>query len=112
MSCQPCGDHGLIRLNYQDAPELYARGDDAPDGFAVCLCRVGQQWRIANNNGKPCIPLWQLWAIRNGVEPERVRLLEDVLTPTDLAGLGFQPTQTPPPLDAIAAAARARGRRR
>jgi hypothetical protein len=63
-----------VKANYED-------GDD----YAICLCPVGERWRIATNNGKPCLPFWKIWAHEQGIPFEKVRPIEDVLTPEELS---------------------------
>jgi histidinol phosphatase-like enzyme len=86
MSCANCADNGLTRLNWADAP----------DDFAVCLCHVGLDMRVDQNNGKPAPPLWRVWCAKHQVSPERVFMVEDVLTAEEMAerGLVKAPTGT------------------
>lgn len=87
-ACGICADKGIVKVNWEDAP---------PD-FAVCLCRVGLDMRANRNAGREAIPLWHVWCAREQVSHDRVFLLEDVLTPEELADAGFGPvTWEPPP---------------
>lgn len=80
MSCAQCGDIGIIRVPWSDAP----------DDFAVCLCPSGRNMRQTRNARKDTgFALWEVWAAREQVDPARVFLLEDVLTPAELAERGF-----------------------
>ena len=72
--CGTCADKGIVRLNWEDAP----------DDFAVCLCEAGLRLRTNRNDGHKVIPLWQVWCARERVDPERVFMVEDVLTPDEL----------------------------
>lgn len=85
MTCAMCGGHGLVRLNWNDAPEDYA----------VCLCAAGLAMRNERNNGKAVAPLWAVWCAREGIAPSRMYLLEEALTAEELAEAGFAPA--PPP---------------
>ena len=79
MSCETCGDKGITRLNWSDHAEEYS----------VCLCPAGLELRKAENSGKTCVPLWVLWAHQRGIAVDRVWLVEDVLTPEELAVRGL-----------------------
>lgn len=79
MTCAMCGDKGLVKVNWSDAP---------PD-YAVCLCPVGENYRFAVNAGKPVEPQWLVWCARNGVDPAQMFLLEEVLTADELREAGF-----------------------
>lgn len=81
-ACHVCGDHGIVRANWSDAP----------DDFVLCLCPVGLQWRSLSNDSTP---LYMVWCARNAVPPSRLFLLEEVLTPAELAERGFQWPATP-----------------
>jgi hypothetical protein len=69
---------------------------DAPDDFAVCLCHVGVEMRCTVNEGRETSPLWLVWCAQNQVDPERVFMVEDVLTADEMAerGLVNAPTDT------------------
>lgn len=101
MTCQTCGDRGVVRVNWKDADEDYA----------VCLCLVGAGLRSTTNAGKPCEPGWRVWAAQRSVHPDRITMLEDVLTPDELAVKGFQELSAASAMDAIVAAAQARSPR-
>lgn len=77
--CALCGDRGLVRVNWADVAEDYA----------VCLCETGLRLRVNRNRGEEVTPLWKVWAFREGVELARIVLLEDILTPAELAAKGF-----------------------
>lgn len=80
MTCPCCGDLGMIRVPWSDAP----------DDYAICLCSVGFDLRCETNAGKAVgYALWQVWAARNQVQPSRIFLMEEVLTPAELAERGF-----------------------
>lgn len=79
MNCSSCDDKGIIRLNWSDAPE----------DFAVCLCKAGLAWRVDTNNDRKTNPMWHLWCGIKGIDISRVVLMEDVLTPAELAERGF-----------------------
>lgn len=104
MTCTACGDRGIFRVSYHDG---------SPDDYAICLCAAGERMRIAKNNGRSVTPQWAVWAHQAGIDPARVAPMEDLLTDEELAARGFtelrQPAQA---IDAIAAAARARGMKR
>lgn len=80
MTCPVCAGKGLVRLNWADAAEEYA----------VCLCDVGQALRSTQNYQAIVVPLWQVWAAREHVDPSRIVMLEDVLTVEELAERGFR----------------------
>jgi hypothetical protein len=80
MSCEVCADHGVVKLNWSDAPVEYA----------ICLCPFGLELRVSRNVRSQVTPLWQVWAAREQVDPSLVWMLEDVLTPAELAERGFQ----------------------
>lgn len=79
MSCQHCGDKGLVTLNWSNT---------SPD-YGLCLCSVGLQLRREDNAGKPCVPLWRVWCAREQVDPARVLRLEDVLLEDELRERGW-----------------------
>lgn len=102
MSCATCGDKGMVTLNWSDAP---------PD-YAVCLCPIGLGMRAERNNGKAVAPLWLVWASLHQVQPSRIYLLEEALTPDELRAAAFTaPTQTPDTREAALLAAGRRGKR-
>jgi hypothetical protein len=80
VTCEVCHDHGVVKLNWSDAPPEYG----------ICLCPFGLELRIARNVHRAVTPLWQVWAAREQVDPSLVWYLEDVLTPAELAERGFQ----------------------
>jgi hypothetical protein len=83
VNCQSCGDVGIVRVPWSNAP----------DDFAVCLCKAGHQMRDETNAGKPTgYALWQVWAYREQIDPSRLFLLEEILTPEELAARGFTVT--------------------
>lgn len=90
MTCLHCVN-GLRPLEWTDA-----KPGDLPE-FAVCLCDAGQSYRRAENNGHQAVPLWQVWCAVHQVQPERVRLMEDVWSASELAAVGLgrevQPVQ-------------------
>lgn len=80
MSCLSCGDKGIIRLPWTDAP----------DDYAVCLCPAARWYRSDENAYRKTGYFgWQVWAYRNQVPPERVWLMEEVLSQAELAERGF-----------------------
>jgi len=80
MSCETCADHGVVKVNWNDAPEDYA----------VCLCQAGRNLRVTTNGyAKSVTPLWLLWAAREQVDPARVVMLEDIATPEEMQVWGF-----------------------
>jgi len=80
MSCPSCGDKGIIRMPWTDAE----------DDYAVCLCPAARWYRSDENAGRKTGYFgWQVWAYRNQVSPERVWLMEEALTPAELAERGF-----------------------
>lgn len=87
VNCQSCADVGMIRVPWADAP----------DDFAICLCDAGLAMRDSRSRKDVSYALWELWAAREQVDPSRVFLLEEVLTPQELAERGFsmpaKPTQ-------------------
>jgi hypothetical protein len=102
MDCVICRDKGLVRLNWAGAPE----------DFAVCLCEIGLRLRVDRNHTATSVaPLWRVWAAREHVDPDRIFMLEDVLTPVELNDLGFNKTAVVDSMAAIIAAAQARSDR-
>ena len=79
VSCVHCADKGLTCLNWADAPEDYA----------VCLCKAGQLMRQTGNHRKATVPLWRVWCAKWQVDPERVLLIEDVLSADELRARGL-----------------------
>lgn len=79
MNCGVCLDKGIVRLNWADAP----------DDYAVCLCEMGLRLRVNRNNDAQTVPLWMVWCAREQVDPSRVFLVEDVLTPDELRERGL-----------------------
>jgi hypothetical protein len=79
VSCQTCGDKGIAELNWADAPSDYA----------VCLCEAGMRMRSMRNENRKVHPLWRVWCAREQVDPSRVRMVEDVLTPEELQERGL-----------------------
>jgi hypothetical protein len=79
VTCSTCQDKGLVRVNWQDAD---------PD-FAVCLCATGLSLRVDRNYTAAVSPRWHVWCAREQVDPSRVWMLEDILTPQELAERGF-----------------------
>lgn len=98
MTCTTCGDRGVVRVNWKDADEDYG----------VCLCLAGAGLRSERNAGKPCVAGWRVWAAQRGVGPARVVMIEDVLSPSELAAKGFSELTVDTAMSAIAAAARGR----
>jgi hypothetical protein len=85
MTCRNCGDIGMIRVSWSNAP----------DDFAVCLCAAGRSMRNTTNRKDTGFALWQVWAAREQIDPSRVFLVEEVLTPQELAARGFSVTARP-----------------
>lgn len=79
MNCQSCADVGIIRVPW----------NNAPDDFAICLCAAGADMRSSRSRSQTAFALWQLWAARGQIDPSRVFLLEEILTPPELAQRGF-----------------------
>jgi hypothetical protein len=79
MSCRACADKGIIRLNWADAP----------DDFAVCLCLAGLSMRATTNQRRTVPARWRVWCAREQVDPAKVFMVEDVLTPEELAERGL-----------------------
>lgn len=80
VNCQSCADAGMIRVPWSNAP----------DDFAVCLCSAGQTMRDDTNGGKRTgYALWQVWAFQQQIQPSRIFLMEEILTPAELAERGF-----------------------
>lgn len=96
MTCPTCGDRGLVKVNWKDAPEDYA----------VCLCPTGELLRAMSTRGQ--LAAWHVAAARMGIDSARVVMLEDVCTPEELAARGFRELSTPDAIGAIVAAARGR----
>jgi hypothetical protein len=101
MNCPTCNDVGIMRLNFQE-------GDD----YGLCLCSSGEEMRRTSNHGHPVTPLWRVWCAREQVDPRLVRPIEDVLTPEELAALGFRELAAPDAINAIVSAARSRSPKR
>lgn len=101
MNCQSCADVGVIRVPWADAP----------DDFALCLCAAGTEMRSDCSHKPTAFALWQLWAAREQIDPSRVFLLEEILTPPELAARGFT-TAVQSPVAAQEAALLAAGKRK
>jgi hypothetical protein len=92
MTCDLCTD-GFVPF----VPSTNA----TPDGditaadlyFAVCLCALGRAWRVRENCGRKVAPLWVAWCAKQGVSTDRVCMVEDVYSASELqaAGLTRQP---------------------
>jgi hypothetical protein len=100
MNCEVCHDHGVVKLNWSDAPPEYG----------ICLCQFGLELRNARNVRSQVTPLWQVWAAREQVDPSLVWMLEDVLTPAELAERGFQSVVGEPSTESREAALMAAGK--
>lgn len=100
MNCQVCADHGMVKLNWSDAPTEYG----------ICLCQIGRELRISRNVRSKVTPLWQVWAAREQVDPSLVWMLEDVLTPAELTELGFHGVVGEPSAESREAALMAAGK--
>jgi hypothetical protein len=102
MSCQVCADKGIVKLNWSDAPEDYG----------VCLCAVGRTMRETRNAGKRTdYALWQVWATREGIDPDRVLLLEDILTDEEMRECGFvRQVVTSDPMAALSSIGKRKGK--
>lgn len=96
MTCPTCADRGLVKVNWNDAPEDYA----------VCLCPTGELLRAMSGRGQ--VAAWHVAAARLGIESARVVMLEDVCTQEELAQRGFRELVAGDAMSAIAAAARGR----
>lgn len=92
--CAVCGDKGIIAVPWMDAP----------DDYAVCLCTTGRGLRVTTNCRAACAALWQVWAAREQIDPLRVFMLEDILTPEELTARGFGPPSVGTPVESRAAA--------
>jgi hypothetical protein len=104
MTCASCVDLGVFKVAYRDG---------SPTDFALCLCRAGEAMRRATNNGRMVAPQWHVWAFRQGIPLDRIAPMEDVLTNDEMAARGFTELSTKAAvLDAVAEAARQRGKRR
>lgn len=80
MICRSCGDKGLIRVEWSDAP----------DDYAICLCLTGLALRNDTNAGKHTgYALWQAVVAQRQIDPAHVFLIEEILTPAELAARGF-----------------------
>lgn len=109
LDCPVCLDRGIVRVNWADAP----------DDYAICICGTGLELRVDRNSKAGVYPLWHLWCAREGVSQDRVFLLEDVLTPEEIAARSIpaDDPEPPPPVlsrdDALLQAGRTRfaGRR-
>jgi hypothetical protein len=103
MSCSICGDKGIAIVNWADAERE----------FAVCVCPIGKSLRETSNAYRETpYPRWRVWAAREGIDPERILMLEDVLTEAEWKLRGLDPpTEHTTPIGAVAAAARGRSRK-
>jgi hypothetical protein len=99
VTCEHCVN-GLRPLEWTDPLEV-----------AVCLCQAGQAYRQATNNGHAAVPLWQVWCAQHQVEPERVRLMEQVWSAEELTAAGLRPAAAPANRAAALLAAGQRGKR-
>jgi hypothetical protein len=80
VTCGVCQGKGLVRVNWADAAEDYA----------VCLCAHGLALRVNRNyTAHQVAALWQLWGAREGIDPSRILMLEDVLTADELTARGL-----------------------
>lgn len=83
--CMTCGDKGIVRLNWEDAPE----------DFAICLCDAARWYRSDENAGRHTgVYGWQVWCAREQIDPSRMFLLEEVLTAEELRAAGLTKSNT------------------
>lgn len=75
MICRVCANKGITAVPWLDAP----------DDYALCLCTIGLDMRREVHG----YALWQVWASREGVDPSRIFLLEEILTPAELRAWGL-----------------------
>jgi hypothetical protein len=106
VSCAICEGTGI--WPYVDTanpkPDSEITADDLL--FAVCLCVAGRALRHRENCGRKVVPLWRVWCARHQVSTERVRRLEDVVTPEQLQEAGFsEPVLSMPSREAALLAA-------
>jgi hypothetical protein len=88
VSCDHCVN-GLRPLEWTD------RAPSEPLDVAVCLCDAGQVYRRAVNEGHAAVPLWRVWCAQHQVPPERVKLMEDVWSASELADAGLRKAAEP-----------------
>ncbi len=102
MSCSICADKGIAIVNWADAERE----------FAVCVCPTGKSLRETQNAYRnTAYPRWKVWAAREGIDPAKIHMLEDVLEEAELRAQGLPPPTFEATLDPIAAASRARSRK-
>jgi hypothetical protein len=69
--CSLCGDKGMVRVRYES-------GDT--DDLAICRCPVGVRMRTTQNAGRETgYALWEVWASREQIDPDRIFLIEDLM---------------------------------
>lgn len=89
MNCYECDDLGLIAYLPTDSPKTVDTATAADMNYLVCLCEVGQKFRVDTNNGRKTNPQWHLWAATNHVALDRVALVEDVYDAAELKAAGL-----------------------
>jgi hypothetical protein len=94
MTCDLCVD-GFVPFLPSDSPIENAEVTAADLFFAVCLCQQGRAWRVRENCRRKVAPLWVAWCAKQKVSTDRVCMVEDVYSASDLeaAGLTRQPAQ-------------------
>jgi hypothetical protein len=94
MTCDLCVD-GFVAFLPSDSPLADADVTMADLFLAVCLCEQGRAYRVRENCRRKVAPLWVAWCARNGISPDRVCMVEDVYSASELeaAGLTRQPAQ-------------------
>jgi hypothetical protein len=100
VTCDVCGDLGMLIQPWTDAPHDYA----------ICLCPAAAWYRSDVNAGRHTGTFgWQLWCAMHQVDPARVFRLEEIYSPAELAAVGL--SQQPIPFDREAAILAAAGKR-
>ena len=89
IHCEACEGAGLIAFLPHDSPKSEADAGKDDLHFAVCLCAVGQAFRLDTNEGRRVAPQWRLWCAREKVDPSRVAMVEDVYDKADLEAAGL-----------------------
>lgn len=90
MSCPVCGGRGIVKVADLDKPEQ-------PPWYGICLCPAAAWYRASQDGRQRGIATagWEVWAAREGVQPEDVFLLEDGFTAEELAEMGLTVKATP-----------------
>lgn len=93
--CASCEDVGIVPFLPAGCskPDADVTADDLH--FGICLCSKGRDLRWNRNGKAKTVPLWHVWAAREGIDHARVCLVEQVFTPDELTAAGLMAGAVP-----------------